>query len=266
LLIAGACFAIGWGLWELRDWARLATIILAGLSLVGGLVLGVILLFGVIKLGGVTLQSPGVGIAYVVSALINGLVIWYLTKPDIQGLFTGAAGYSGGGATWDAGGGAGFSAGGVTASATGVPSSWNEPAPTPIAVPPTARESLSRPAPSAAPPPDRTRPLHEPEPVAGWLVARGGPRPGDQLKLRAGTNTVGRDGRRAQLVVDESSVSGEHAKIRFESGVFVIYDLASTNGTYVNGRRVEKARLMDNDVVRLGRQEFVFKMVDPRHR
>jgi pSer/pThr/pTyr-binding forkhead associated (FHA) protein len=102
--------------------------------------------------------------------------------------------------------------------------------------------------------------------VAGWLVIRSGPRVNQQLKLRAGSNIVGRDGRKAQLVVEEPSVSGEHAKIRYENGVFVIYDLASTNGTYVNGHRVEKQRLMDNDLVRLGRMEFVFKVVDPRHR
>jgi len=269
LLIAAAYFAIGWSLWELRDWARLATIALAGIGLVIQLIAGVLLIVG-FQVADISIRFMGAGLASLLGAVVNGLVIWYLMKPDIQALFTGAGVATGDvGVTWEQTGGAVSFSGGATAQeATGVPTAWESGA-TPGAgtVPSTVREApppaVSRPI---APPVDKTRPLQEPEPVAGWLVIRSGPRVNQQLKLHAGSNIIGRDGRKSQLVVEEPSVSGEHAKIRFENGVFVIYDLASTNGTYVNGHRVEKQRLMDNDLIRLGRMEFVFKVVDPRHR
>jgi hypothetical protein len=252
----------------LRDWARLATIALAGISLVIQLIAGVLFIVGT-QIGGESIRSIGAGLAALLGAVVNGLVIWYLMKPDIQAMFAGAGiSTAGVGVTWEQTGGAVSFTGGAAQEATGVPTAWESgAAPGAGAVPPTVREApppaVSRPV---VPPVDRTRPLQEPEPVAGWLVIRSGPRVNQQLKLRAGSNIVGRDGRKAQLVVEEPSVSGEHAKIRYENGVFVIYDLASTNGTYVNGHRVEKQRLMDNDLVRLGRMEFVFKVVDPRHR
>lgn len=273
LLLAAAYFAIAWGLWELRDWARLATMALAGLGLVSSLIIGVLFLVGV-TVAGVAIRFPGAGIGFLLVAAVNAAVIWYLMKPDIQPLFgAGSASVSYAETAWEQSGGISFGAGGSTVQETGVPASWSDGGMRtgPVGAPPTVREPSGSMMPAggtALPSPsvDRTRPLQEPQPVVGWLVVRQGPRVNEQLKLRAGSNTIGRDGRRAELVVDEPSVSGEHAKVRFESGVFVLYDLASTNGTFVNGRRIEKQRLMDNDIVRLGRMEFIFKMVDPRHR
>ena len=268
LAIAIAYFGIGWGLWELRDWARLGTMVLAGLGLIFALTAAVVFLFG-IEVFTVPLRFPGIGIGFLIGVVINGLVIWYLMRPDIQGLFgagqvTSGPGYSS--STWgqpsaDINFGVG---GGSTAS--GMPSDWNlsdqgttgnSSPQTPVSIPAAASPAL--------PVIDPTRPLQMPEPVAGWLVVRSGPRTNEQLKLRAGSNVVGRDGRKSHVLVEDPSVSGEHVKIRWENGAFIIYDLASTNGTYVNGRRVEKQRLMDGDSVRMGRMEFVFKQLDPRH-
>jgi len=268
LAIAIAYFALGWGLWALRDWARLATIVLSAIGLVFGLVAAVVFLFG-IEIGGVRLGFSGLGLGFLIGVTLNGLIIWYLLKPDIQDLFTGRAAAMGGGygeAPWQESG-AGLSIGfGGGSTATGMPPDWGRTgsggggfsAPTPTSIPVHATGP-------SAPVIDPTRPLHEPEPVAGWLVVRSGPRANEQVKLRAGSNVVGRDGRKSQVLVDDPSVSSEHAKIRWENGVFVIYDLASTNGTFVNNRRIEKQRLMDGDSVRLGRMEFVFKQLDPRH-
>ncbi len=47
--------------------------------------------------------------------------------------------------------------------------------------------------------------------------------------------------------------------MRHEEGVFVLVDLDSTNGTYVNDSRISKEELIDNDRVRLGRTELKFK-------
>jgi len=95
----------------------------------------------------------------------------------------------------------------------------------------------------------------------GWLVLRTGPRTGQQFGLKRGRNTVGRDSSRADIVLDDETISGEHARIQFEQGQFYIYDLASTNGTYVNNRRVQRQMMMDGDVLRFGDAQLVFKRV-----
>jgi pSer/pThr/pTyr-binding forkhead associated (FHA) protein len=50
--------------------------------------------------------------------------------------------------------------------------------------------------------------------------------------------TVGRDAKQAGIVVAHQSVSGKHAKIRFEIGRFLVEDLKSVNGTFVDGNPV----------------------------
>ncbi len=130
------------------------------------------------------------------------------------------------------------------------------------------------PAPSLppAPPPEsvapRPRPVAATQPVnqepapQAWLVVRAGPRVGTQFGLgMSRPNIIGRDPAKADIIIDEDSVSREHARVRFENGQFVIYDMASTGGTHVNGNNVQRQMLYDNDRINLGRVELVFKKV-----
>ena len=55
-------------------------------------------------------------------------------------------------------------------------------------------------------------------------------------------------------VVANPSVSRRHAQLTFRDGVWVLQDLASTNGTSVNGERVGRTRLRVGDVISLGDQ------------
>jgi|KBSMisStaDraftv2_1062788.scaffolds.fasta_scaffold298245_2 predicted component of type VI protein secretion system len=55
------------------------------------------------------------------------------------------------------------------------------------------------------------------------------------------------------VVVDHSAVSGHHATVFRDGEHFVIEDFASTNGTFVNGKRVRRHQLQDGDAVRLGK-------------
>jgi hypothetical protein len=56
-----------------------------------------------------------------------------------------------------------------------------------------------------------------------------------------------------QVVIDHPSVSRAHARIDAGAdGEHAIADLGSSNGTFVNGARVERATLRDGDVLRLG--------------
>jgi FHA domain-containing protein len=59
------------------------------------------------------------------------------------------------------------------------------------------------------------------------------------------------------VVVADPSVSRRHAQLTFRDGVWVLQDLASTNGTAVNGERVGRAALHSGDVVELGAQPIL---------
>ncbi len=50
------------------------------------------------------------------------------------------------------------------------------------------------------------------------------------------SNVIGRDSRYSTVIVDDAKVSCRHADIRWEHGRWVLYDLQSTAGTFVNHR------------------------------
>jgi hypothetical protein len=85
-----------------------------------------------------------------------------------------------------------------------------------------------------------------------------GERSGGILSLRHPITTFGRaPGNDHQLATDQQ-VSREHCRIRIEAGRFVIEDLGSNNGTYVNGNRVAEAQLREGDIVQIGGTEMQF--------
>jgi pSer/pThr/pTyr-binding forkhead associated (FHA) protein len=63
--------------------------------------------------------------------------------------------------------------------------------------------------------------------------------------------TVGRDPGN-DIILRDPKVSRHHAEIVFERGFFVLHDLASANGTYVNGKRVRVAPLTHGVKLRMG--------------
>jgi pSer/pThr/pTyr-binding forkhead associated (FHA) protein len=73
-------------------------------------------------------------------------------------------------------------------------------------------------------------------------------------------NIVTRIGRGEEndLVIREESVSREHASIRLENDDFVLYDLNSSNGTFVNQRPVEKQTLKPGTLFYLADVAIVF--------
>jgi pSer/pThr/pTyr-binding forkhead associated (FHA) protein len=64
------------------------------------------------------------------------------------------------------------------------------------------------------------------------------------------------------IVIDNLAVSGEHARFILDGNEVIIEDCNSTNGTYVNGRAVEKQMLNDGDQIEVGKYSIAF-VADP---
>ena len=88
-----------------------------------------------------------------------------------------------------------------------------------------------------------------------WLVVDGSDR---RVALQVGTNVVGR-GQDADLRLADTGVSRRHIEIRFDGQTAMLQDLGSTNGTIVNGHRVQSWQLADGDVIRIGHSVLVYR-------
>ena len=81
----------------------------------------------------------------------------------------------------------------------------------------------------------------------------------EPLAFRIGAGAIKTVGRapRADFIVDAALVSRIHCRLTATSDDLEVVDLASTNGTYVNDKRVKKASLGAGDRLRVGRVELV---------
>jgi pSer/pThr/pTyr-binding forkhead associated (FHA) protein len=76
------------------------------------------------------------------------------------------------------------------------------------------------------------------------------------FRLRTGAiKTIGR-APRADFVLDLALVSRLHCQLTAGDEKLEVQDLASTNGTYVNGKRVKRAQVASGDRLRIGRIEL----------
>ena len=71
-------------------------------------------------------------------------------------------------------------------------------------------------------------------------------------------------GRECTIVFDDASVSKSHARVHIDGGIATIEDLDSTNGTMLNGKRLEgKAALQRGDRIGLGTNQIVYLGAPP---
>ena len=105
---------------------------------------------------------------------------------------------------------------------------------------------------------DRTRIVGSPALQMGWLVIMNGPRAGRDFRLGRVTN-IGRDPMHNDIILEDETVSAAHVRIKLERRRYVLYDLASSNGTTVNGQRVQRHSLADEHEIVLGDARLRFK-------
>jgi predicted component of type VI protein secretion system len=86
------------------------------------------------------------------------------------------------------------------------------------------------------------------------LIMRSGPTPGASFILEGDQLTVGRDATN-EIVINDAEISRRHARLTFQGGKYVLEDLGSTNGTFVNGQRLAGPRVLKaGEVVQFGEQ------------
>lgn len=92
------------------------------------------------------------------------------------------------------------------------------------------------------------------EPV---LLGTHGMHEGNRFTLRQGRQTIGRRVD-SDIVINDPSVSATHAWIINQHGHYVLMNTLSTNGTFVNDKRIHETVLEHGDRVRFGQAEFAF--------
>jgi len=93
------------------------------------------------------------------------------------------------------------------------------------------------------------------------VVAGVGARHGTQHSLSKEQKLkIGR-GPGVNIEIDDEYASKEHAVIWWQDGSFYVQDEASSNGTLVNGQRITRQELKDNDSIQIGNTKFVFKAI-----
>lgn len=110
------------------------------------------------------------------------------------------------------------------------------------------------PGPAADGPTDATG--EAPASGAVLIVDRGADR-GTRFPLEGDIVTVGRSNE-SDVFLDDVTVSRNHAELLHGSSSWVVRDKRSLNGTYVNGDRMEEARLNNGDRVQIGKFVFTF--------
>ncbi|MBN2118094.1 MAG: FHA domain-containing protein [Anaerolineales bacterium] len=95
-------------------------------------------------------------------------------------------------------------------------------------------------------------------PASAFLIIEG-------VKVHPLTEPVVNIGRRLenQLVIDDPRVSRNHAQLRAIKGRFVLFDLNSTGGTFVNGQRTSQTVLYPGDVISLAGVALIFGQDNP---
>ena len=95
------------------------------------------------------------------------------------------------------------------------------------------------------------------EPGPALVVRAGGGRAGESFATAGPRTLIGRSPD-CDVFLDDVTVSRRHAEITHENDSYVIRDLGSLNGTFVNRHRIETSVLSDDDEVQIGKYRMTF--------
>lgn len=138
-----------------------------------------------------------------------------------------------------------------------------EPAPRPVPQVDSVPTRITRPAPQprTQPVPSSQLPrqrVEQPKPQVVLEIN------GEKVALKSLPVTLGR-GTNADITIEDTGVSRRHLDIVEQDGAYLAVDLGSTNGSYVNGRRlVGRVEIKNGAVIEMGRARIVFRLMVPR--
>lgn len=93
----------------------------------------------------------------------------------------------------------------------------------------------------------------------GKLYAKSGPLHGRNYYVTEKVVTMG-SAESNQIILNDGTISKKHAGIRIKNERFEVHDFGSTNGVFINGRRVSQQYLKDGDVIKMGDTELEFTL------
>ena len=96
--------------------------------------------------------------------------------------------------------------------------------------------------------------------VRAELVIKTGESQGMKLRLGKAIANLGRR-ETNEVFLDDPNISRVHAQIELLQDEYILTDLGSLNGTYVNGKRIHRARLNSGDQIKLGKTELDFQIM-----
>ncbi|MCG6959117.1 FHA domain-containing protein [bacterium BMS3Abin03] len=97
--------------------------------------------------------------------------------------------------------------------------------------------------------------------LAGWIVSFDLDPSGTDFKIFEGRNKLGKSNA-CNIVVNDASISDEHALLFYGDNKIILQDELSTYGTFVNDKRInERAQLKDGDKIKFGNISFTIKII-----
>ena len=91
----------------------------------------------------------------------------------------------------------------------------------------------------------------------GMLVVKRGPNAGSKFALESEVTKAGRHPE-SDIFLDDITVSRRHAEFVRKDNGYVVRDVGSLNGTYLNRERIDDAALQNGDEVQIGKFKLVF--------